>query len=363
MTVTPHELVFADGDSEQRLSVTLTPSGASADVVWASTDTTVVTVNTKGVVTPTGYGSAKVSATVGDYSDTCYVTVKSYLETLTFNNAIIWDEDTLGIDGGQIHEVTASDGNTYKAYLAKATMYVFSEGLYINNSGSFDGSQKGALIEFDAPMYYVTNYLNNGKGGIIFSLGNWGILDDQDENTEHVGLPTALDSVEYIKNMESMVAKINAQDATYATDLQAAGNCLTNARLTVLEYDTDETGQGGYYNYPVPDAAVSYGLFSSNGRSTTYTYMLALDYSIFRYKALSGDWFGCNITANEEGTALIWVDKYIHFDDEITATYGELPTTSAPKMEPMHVEVMSIDHPEVYKALKEQLNNYKLIKK
>ena len=363
LTITPNELTFADGDSEQRLSVTFTPSGATADVVWTSTDTTVATVNNKGVVTPVYYGEAKIVATAGNYSDTCYVKVKSFLETLTFNNACIWDLDTLAIDGGEIHEIEASDKTKYKAYLAKVTMYVFSEGFYVNNSDALDGSQKGALVEFDAPMYYVTNYLNGGQGGIIFSLGDWGILDGQEENTAHVGLPTAIDSVNYIKNMEGVVTKINASDKTYATELQAAGECFTNSRVVIMEYDTDESGKGGYYSSYIPDAVVLEGLFSTSGRNTTYNNMMALDYSVFTYKALSGGWYGCNVTVNDEETALIWVDKYIHFDDEITATYGELPTSAPKKMEPMYVDVMSIDHPEAFKALNEQINNHKLIKK
>ena len=99
LTVTPNELTFSDGDAEQRLSVTFTPSWANADIVWTSTNTMVATVNNKGVVTPVSYGETKIVATAGNYSDTCYVKVKPYLETLVFNNAVIWSYDTLAIDG------------------------------------------------------------------------------------------------------------------------------------------------------------------------------------------------------------------------------------------------------------------------
>ena len=210
-------------------------------------------------------------------------------------------------------------------------MYVFSEGFYINNSGTFDGSQKGAIIKFDAPMYYVTNYLNGGKGGIIFSLGDWGILDGQEENTAHVGLPTAIDSVNYIKNMEGVVTKINAGDEIYATELKAAGECFTNSELVIMEYDTDESGEGRYYSSDIPNAVVSYGLFKISGTNTTYSNMMALDYSKFIYKGLSGDWYGCNIVHDENKNTYLWVDKYIHFDDEIVSTYGTLPTDDAPE--------------------------------
>ncbi len=331
LTVTPNELTFADGDAAQRLAVTFTPSGASATVTWTSTDTTVATVNDKGVVTPVYSGETKIVATAGNYSDTCYVKVKPYLETLVFNNAVIWSYDTLAIDGGQVHEITASDGTTYKAYLAKGLIRVFAEGLYLNNSGYVDGSQKGAILEFYAPFYLVTNYLNNGKGGIQFSLGAWAVSDQYEANTAHVGLPTVLDSVAFISNMESVVSKINTGDDTYGPDIQAAGASFSNAKLGIWEYTTDESGEGGYsYSY-VPDAVVLDGIFSSSGSSKQYRYMLALDYSQFIYKPLSGGWFGCNIVHDENTNTYMWVDKYIHLDDAITSTYGTLPTNEAPE--------------------------------
>ncbi len=362
LTVTPNELSFTEGDAAQRLAVTFTPSGASATVTWTSTDTTVATVNDKGVVTPVYSGETKIVATAGNYSDTCYVKVKPYLETLVFNNAVIWSYDTLAIDGGQVHEITTAAG-TYKAYLAKGLVRVFAEGLYLNNSGYVDGSQKGAILEFYAPFYLVTNYLNNGKGGIQFSLGAWAVSDQYEANTAHVGLPTVLDSVAFISNMESVVSKINTGDDTYGPDIQAAGASFSNAKLGIWEYTTDESGEGGYsYSY-VPDAVVLDGIFSSSAASKDYKYMLALDYSQFIYKPLSGGWFGCNITVNEDETALIWVDKYIHLDDAITSTYGTLPTENAPKLVAMPAHAVQDDFPEAFKAQNDFANSHKLTKK
>ncbi len=362
LTVTPNELTFADGDGTQRLSVTFTPSGATATVTWTSTDTTVATVNDKGVVTPVYYGETKIVATAGKYSDTCYVTVKSFLETLVFNNAIIWSFDTLAIDGGQVHEIESSKGETYKAYLAKGLVRVFAEGLYVNNSGFIDGAQQGAILEFYAPFYYATSYLNGGKGA-SFVLGNWAVSDQYEENYSHVGLPTVLDSTAFISSMESVVSKINSGDDTYGPDIQAAGASFSNAKLSIWEYYTDESGEGGYsYSY-VPDAVVLGGVFSSSAGSKTYEYMLALDYSQFIYKPLSGGWFGCNITLNETEDALLWVDKYIHFDDEITSTYGTLPSEEAPKLVAMPAHAVSIDFPEAFKAQNDFANSHKLMKK
>ncbi len=363
LTVTPNELTFTEDDEAQRLSVAFTPSGATATVTWTSTDTTVATVNDKGLVTPVYYGETKIIATAGKYSDTCYVTVKSFLETLVFNNAIIWDYDTLAIDGGQIHEIESSGGTTYKAYLTKGLVRVFAEGLYVNNSGYIDGAKKGAILEFYAPYYLTTNYLNDGKGGIAFSLGDWAISDQYEENYSHVGLPTVLDSTAFIKNMESLVSKINSSDETYLSDLKAAGECFSNAVLNIWEYTTNSSGEGGYGVSYVPDAVVLGGVFSSKAGSSTYNYMLGIDYSKFIYKPLAGGWFGCNLTVNETQDALLWVDKYIHFDDAITSTYGTMPSSEAPKLVAMPAHAVSMDFPEAFKAQNDFANGHKLMRK
>lgn len=56
------------------LTATPTPVNTSDTVSWASSDTSVATVN-DGVVTAVGLGSATITATCGNYSATCAVTV------------------------------------------------------------------------------------------------------------------------------------------------------------------------------------------------------------------------------------------------------------------------------------------------
>lgn len=54
---------------------TLTPAGATGTITWASSDDTVATVE-NGVITGVAVGTATITATCGDYSDTCTVTVE-----------------------------------------------------------------------------------------------------------------------------------------------------------------------------------------------------------------------------------------------------------------------------------------------
>lgn len=56
------------------LLATVTPSDTTDSIVWNSSDESVATVS-NGVVTPTGLGVATITATCGNYSATCDVTI------------------------------------------------------------------------------------------------------------------------------------------------------------------------------------------------------------------------------------------------------------------------------------------------
>lgn len=66
--------ITATSFSTQTITPTLSPSGCTESVVWASSNTDVATVS-DGVVTPVGLGTATITATCGEYSATCSVTV------------------------------------------------------------------------------------------------------------------------------------------------------------------------------------------------------------------------------------------------------------------------------------------------
>lgn len=59
------------------LTASVTPAGATATITWSSNDDSVATVDVNGVVTGVSAGTATITATAGDYSDTCTVTVQA----------------------------------------------------------------------------------------------------------------------------------------------------------------------------------------------------------------------------------------------------------------------------------------------
>lgn len=65
-------------DGTATLTPTLTPENTTDPVVWSSSNTDIVSVS-DGVITAHRYGTATITATCGEYSDTCVVTVSAVL--------------------------------------------------------------------------------------------------------------------------------------------------------------------------------------------------------------------------------------------------------------------------------------------
>ncbi len=75
ITLSKKELSLTAGTSSEKLSATITPADTTEkNISWKSSDTDVATVS-GGVVTAKKAGTATITATVGNVSDTCKVTV------------------------------------------------------------------------------------------------------------------------------------------------------------------------------------------------------------------------------------------------------------------------------------------------
>lgn len=114
ISVTPETLTLNYGGAAETLTPSLTgQAGAHALIIWSSSDTDVATVSSSGVITPTGSGSATITASFGDKTiyDTAAVTVNQKTLTIggTFtagnrqydgSTAAAIDANNLTLEGG-----------------------------------------------------------------------------------------------------------------------------------------------------------------------------------------------------------------------------------------------------------------------
>ena len=102
----------------------------------------------------------------------------------------------------------------------------------------------------------------------------------------HVGTPGALNETEYINQMKQFIEKYNAKDAAYKNHLKAAGECVSGALLTLMEYDAEAED---YLSSFIPEALCENAYFSLGAASPASEYMRMLDFSEIVYKPLAMD--------------------------------------------------------------------------
>lgn len=98
VSISPSSLALSTRSSSRTLEYTITPNGAKpSSLHWESSDTSVVSVDGNGKVTPVGAGTADISLTTDNGTKgTCHVTVTTPAESITLSDKTL----TLAIDGG-----------------------------------------------------------------------------------------------------------------------------------------------------------------------------------------------------------------------------------------------------------------------
>lgn len=90
--------ISISGSSTSQLVATTTPAGGT--VTWSSSDTSVATVSSNGLVTGVGNGTATITATSGDVSATCTATISGFKSLVSISavytqSGTVYDTDSL----------------------------------------------------------------------------------------------------------------------------------------------------------------------------------------------------------------------------------------------------------------------------
>ncbi|MBR3935213.1 MAG: Ig-like domain-containing protein, partial [Oscillospiraceae bacterium] len=109
-----------DKGSTKELKVTFTPSGAEEVVTWKSSDESVATVDENGVVTAVQNGKATITATAGEFSDTCEVTVRTSIKNIPSNGGYSGNVTGIYVSGVEVDGYKWED-KTVTVYVDKNT--------------------------------------------------------------------------------------------------------------------------------------------------------------------------------------------------------------------------------------------------
>lgn len=113
-----------------KLSANVVPADSTDIVVWQSSETAVATVTEDGTITPVADGSCVITATAGDVSSECAVTVALPLAGINIGNPFLNKVDDIPANVGTVEEELQgkwykSQYNTWQAATGINQQYVF----------------------------------------------------------------------------------------------------------------------------------------------------------------------------------------------------------------------------------------------
>lgn len=308
ITVAPSELTMLVGESAPRLTVTFTPAGAKADLVWTSSDEDVVTVNESGVVTPVGVGVADITATVKDteLKGVCKVTIAKLGDDLQFREAFLGIVDYDSVNLVDYHHSTFGD---MKVHVATARVLLFTQGMFVNNNGELGGGEFGGWISTTAPVALAypkdnpdNELLQQYANGVSFSLGSYG-FDDIAEDTDSIYWRSCqigtVNNDTFMTYFTAWLEDFNKvgdfTNENYQYYKGAYSYAFSGASLILLELGTDSEGKPAYVTYPnwlwnyAPYALVVGGELNITATGGSSQYMNLVDYYALDLQFLQTD--------------------------------------------------------------------------
>lgn len=152
----------------ETLTATVAPENATdATVSWTSSNENIVTVSSDGVITGLKLGSATVTATVGEFSASCEVSVKTELPSTITDKAVADFTTTEMKDGlyrvtGVVQDISNTTNGVFYLYdpVTGDSMYVY--GLFAESSKETALYWNDGILKFSNPKNFSELGINEG---------------------------------------------------------------------------------------------------------------------------------------------------------------------------------------------------------
>lgn len=275
------------------LTLTLTPVNATltGDVAWTSSQEGVATVD-KGVVTPVSAGTTVITATYGDLTATCTVTVAAALNYGTEAAPLsVTELNTLGA-------TIVPSNNNWSSKVVYVSAKISSVPTYNSSYKSYtfdfvdptDSTKKGAFYsgDFDTDVTKIAQndtvvlagYLKNQNGTFQISFNS---KATDDFKTPKVLSRTAGTSAITVDATSSANVTVSEVAATAANDTTVSFTAVAKEGYTlnkVLVNNKEITAAEGTYSFVVEgDTTISFDVKSSSGPVSGAEETVTLSYS------------------------------------------------------------------------------------
>ncbi len=353
LTIKPAQLVLTPGESS-RLAALTEPAGANVAITWTSSNPDVASVSNNGTVTAVDLGTATITATSGNFTSTCEVTVKSVYETLNFTGAFVLNWDTTYSD--KLDTLSAPGWGPYVCKQALCHVEIFTEGFYVNDELDLAGADRGAILSFDAPFDWAPAWCNGGKPS-YFILGKWYIYSEYaDSAYSNVGYEASINQPAFAGAINDyLTATINKDQTRARQAIELAATQISGATLTTYEYHTKEEGYSddGYYGSAVPELYFGKGWvdiannYSASGYMCSIeSYKLTADELLFDEDTTTNEFHTYGVHFRETETSFELVDSLVTFGQnykyELAAAAASAPAHKvAPKRQSFQVHMLT----------------------
>lgn len=201
-------------NTTQTLTATVLPADTTDTVTWSSSDPTVAPVSSSGVVTALGYGNATITATAGNVSATCAVTIAQASlvgieATFTQGANIIYDTDSL--DTLKQYLVVTATWSDSSVTTVASTDYTLS-GTLTTGTSTITATYSGKSDQFTVTVTHF-GYVTDGL--IMWLDGEKNSTDGAHASPLTTWVDQSGNGWDWTNGSSSMAATVNAKSLSF----------------------------------------------------------------------------------------------------------------------------------------------------